>query len=118
MDELQIGDVVVLKSGGPRMTVTRFWADSTAVDCVWHGYNTEMLTGRFPVATVDKGGPLPLPAANEKRVIEDPDALALKLAAAGAGSAPAPVVDNEEPAAAVTDQAQKEDPVTVDTKEE
>lgn len=31
--QLKAGDVVVLKTGGPRMTVER--ADLTGVDCVW-----------------------------------------------------------------------------------
>jgi uncharacterized protein YodC (DUF2158 family) len=49
----KIGDVVVLKSGGPRMTVTglRQWHPSWVCDCAWFG--AEWLVGKKARLNVD-----------------------------------------------------------------
>jgi uncharacterized protein YodC (DUF2158 family) len=44
--QLQVGDVVQLKSGGPWMTViTRFV--SGVVNCTWHGVNGKFANANF-----------------------------------------------------------------------
>lgn len=35
MTKFQVGDVVVLKSGGPRMTVTQTGLTHSRVECTW-----------------------------------------------------------------------------------
>jgi|HubBroStandDraft_6_1064221.scaffolds.fasta_scaffold1490829_2 uncharacterized protein YodC (DUF2158 family) len=50
----KVGDVVQLKSGGPRMTVTAAAKDTAGVDCVWCSWfigNTQQ-SGVWPVDAV------------------------------------------------------------------
>ena len=50
MAELKKGDVVALKSGGPRMTVSAISGES--IKCNWFD-NTELREGGFDAATLD-----------------------------------------------------------------
>jgi uncharacterized protein YodC (DUF2158 family) len=53
-DQLQVGDIVKLKSGGPDMTVESF-DDSIVgmyVNCVWFD-GSEVKRNRFPTAAVE-----------------------------------------------------------------
>ena len=43
--EIQVGEVVYLKSGGPKLTVERI--ESGAVDCIWFNEKTFYNTGEF-----------------------------------------------------------------------
>jgi len=52
MSELKIGDVVVLKSGGPKMTVA-YIGNSGKIDCVWFKESNEK-RGTFHVEAVQK----------------------------------------------------------------
>jgi uncharacterized protein YodC (DUF2158 family) len=53
--EFKVGDVVVLKSGGPRMTITKmevtFDADVSRVEWIWEG---ELRIAAFPVECLKK----------------------------------------------------------------
>jgi uncharacterized protein YodC (DUF2158 family) len=56
MDGFEVGDVVQLKSGGPRMTVTQVGNDTwekPTVWCVWF-VGTKQQTGAFPLGAVEK----------------------------------------------------------------
>ena len=57
MADFQIGDVVKLKSGGPKMTVTGTGKDmygKPTVVCTWFAqHDTKRETGVFPVETVE-----------------------------------------------------------------
>lgn len=46
MFKLKIGDVVMLKSGGPRMTVNGFFPDRGDVRCTW-AQGCQVLSERF-----------------------------------------------------------------------
>jgi len=48
---MQIGDVVRLKSGGPKMTLTDI--EEASISCVWFDRNGKRQTGVFPAATVE-----------------------------------------------------------------
>ena len=48
---MEIGDIVRLKSGGPKMTVTEL--DEREVTCTWFDRNGRNKTNKFPVATVE-----------------------------------------------------------------
>jgi uncharacterized protein YodC (DUF2158 family) len=50
MVELKKGDVVALKSGGPRMTIAAASGDS--IKCIWFD-NTDLKDGEFDAATLD-----------------------------------------------------------------
>jgi uncharacterized protein YodC (DUF2158 family) len=52
-DELKVGDVVQLNSGGPKMTVTMVGDNygTPTVWCVWFE-NTKKFDGHFPIGTV------------------------------------------------------------------
>jgi uncharacterized protein YodC (DUF2158 family) len=49
---MEIGDVVRLKSGGPRMTVEIITTETAVVRCVWFD-NEELKRGIFPAATLE-----------------------------------------------------------------
>lgn len=53
MAEMQIGDVVQLKVGGPIMTVDRDMGDEQYL-CVWFDDKQERKAHVFPVATLEK----------------------------------------------------------------
>jgi uncharacterized protein YodC (DUF2158 family) len=57
MADFQIGDVVKLKSGGPKMTVTGTGKDMSGkptVGCTWFvQHDTKKETGAFPVEAVE-----------------------------------------------------------------
>ena len=66
MSEFQPGDVVVLKSGGPKMTVDQTGDDSlgrAAVWCDWFEGNKK-ISDTFPPTSLEKAKP-------EKRVVAD-----------------------------------------------
>lgn len=44
MTKFQVGDVVVLKSGGPRMTVTQIGLTHSRVECTWFTPDAEIKT--------------------------------------------------------------------------
>ena len=57
MSTLKAGDVVRLKSGGPKMTVTQVgtpaYSNAELVWCVWFLSSTKQETGTFPVEAVE-----------------------------------------------------------------
>lgn len=48
---MQIGDVVRLKSGGPKMTITAL--DETEATCAWFNRNGRNQSDDFPLATIE-----------------------------------------------------------------
>ena len=52
MTKLQIGDVVALKSGGPKMTVSALDGDDDC-DCIWFN-NHDLNSESFPAASLEK----------------------------------------------------------------
>ena len=48
---MQIGDVVRLKSGGPKMTITAL--DEAQATCVWFNRNGRNQSDDFPLATIE-----------------------------------------------------------------
>lgn len=52
MSEFKVGDVVKLKSSGPKMTVTNISSDNE-VSCIWFDVN-ERKNGCFPLDTLTK----------------------------------------------------------------
>lgn len=53
--KFKIGDIVTLKSGGPRMTVTSFEQSSGKVSCTWFGqHDTKPVTDFFQQETLDR----------------------------------------------------------------
>lgn len=52
------GDVVVLKSGGPQMTVSGFCrgADSNTIRCMWFDGTTKQHDATFPPETLERAG--------------------------------------------------------------
>lgn len=60
MSEFKVGDVVVLKSGSPRMTVTAILTDLKervdAVVCVWFDKDENMEMGKFSPNTIKLDG--------------------------------------------------------------
>lgn len=44
MSKFQVGDIVVLKSGGPRMTVTQTGLTHSRVECTWFTPEAEIQT--------------------------------------------------------------------------
>ncbi len=59
----KVGDVVVLKSGGPEMTVSQepTLTDEDHVRCQWFG-GRKLETGRFPIASL-----VPAPKDEKKK---------------------------------------------------
>ena len=54
---MKIGDIVRLKSGGPKMTVTALAEDQAS--CTWFDRNGKRHDGAFAVATVEAFVPRP-----------------------------------------------------------
>ena len=54
MDNLQPGDLVQLKSGGPTMTVDYIDNDVSAAYCVWFDESQARQRARFNLATLKK----------------------------------------------------------------
>jgi uncharacterized protein YodC (DUF2158 family) len=54
--ELKLGDVVMLKSGGPRMTITRIDEKdgSPMICCEW--FNPKLVSSSFPPEALEKWG--------------------------------------------------------------
>jgi uncharacterized protein YodC (DUF2158 family) len=52
MGDIKIGDVVMLKSGGPKMTV-EFMVSDQMVKCVWFVGN-ELNRGEFKIVLLDR----------------------------------------------------------------
>jgi uncharacterized protein YodC (DUF2158 family) len=52
-EQFKAGDVVQLKSGGPKMTVSKLreWQGQTEADCDWFE-GTKMQSGSFPLASL------------------------------------------------------------------
>lgn len=44
MTKFQVGDIVVLKSGGPRMTITQTGLTHSRVECTWFTQDAEVKT--------------------------------------------------------------------------
>lgn len=61
--EFEIGELVRLKSGGPKMTVDCRMADGQSVNCTWFDDGGKSHTKNFAVASLKKvvtqEGPLP-----------------------------------------------------------
>lgn len=56
-DPIRVGDVVKLKSIGPKMTVARIWENAsgeTWTDCIWFK-GEERHMGEFPLAGLERG---------------------------------------------------------------
>jgi uncharacterized protein YodC (DUF2158 family) len=51
MPELKVGDVVQLKSGGPKMTIANTKSNPAGILCVWFD-DTEPKSSRFPPETL------------------------------------------------------------------
>jgi uncharacterized protein YodC (DUF2158 family) len=52
IQQYEVGDVVILKSGGPRMTVS-YVVDTTTVDCVWFAHEAaELQCQKFHCDTI------------------------------------------------------------------
>lgn len=49
---MQIGDIVRLKSGGPKMTITQM--DETTISCAWFDRNGRDQKNTFPAETVER----------------------------------------------------------------
>ncbi|MCU7618732.1 DUF2158 domain-containing protein [Chryseobacterium sp. PBS4-4] len=43
MEIFKEGDVVQLKSGGPKMTIIEFYNDNAYANCTWYDFNTHTL---------------------------------------------------------------------------
>src|SRR6266566_8335263 len=56
MENLQVGDVVQLKSGGPTMTINTINNDRSLF-CQWFDKNGELKTGRFEAAQLKQVEP-------------------------------------------------------------
>jgi uncharacterized protein YodC (DUF2158 family) len=61
MEDFQIGDIVRLKSGGPKMTICGSrdsdyisGAPGAPIDCVWFNQEEEMKTASFLQGTLEK----------------------------------------------------------------
>tara|TARA_R110002074_G_scaffold54006_5_gene134916 strand:- start:5321 stop:5494 length:174 start_codon:yes stop_codon:yes gene_type:complete len=56
MSDIQKGDVVKLKSGGPEMTVTKVGNDMFGVMTVWCSWfnKTDAKEGTFPIEALEK----------------------------------------------------------------
>jgi uncharacterized protein YodC (DUF2158 family) len=52
MGDIKIGDVVMLKSGGPKMTV-EYMPDDTIVKCVWF-IGTTLHRGEFKIVLLNR----------------------------------------------------------------
>lgn len=56
-EDIKTGDVVRLKSGGPKMTVTEVeyseMAEQRLVYCVWFNEKNQQSSGSFPLPTVE-----------------------------------------------------------------
>lgn len=48
---MQIGDIVRLKSGGPKMTITAL--DDASASCAWFDRNGRNQSDDFPLATIE-----------------------------------------------------------------
>lgn len=53
MNQIRVGDVVRLKSGGPAMTVTAI-EDSGKVECSYFASSNEMFSFDFPAECLDR----------------------------------------------------------------
>ena len=53
MPDLKVGDVVQLKSGGPKMTITSTKANQAGVLCTWFD-KSEVKSSRFPVEVLQQ----------------------------------------------------------------
>ena len=54
--EFRVGDVIMLKSGGPKMTVKsvgRDWVDTMCVFVTWFGDKNKVKDGAYPIETVE-----------------------------------------------------------------
>ena len=52
--DLEVGDVVEIKSGGPKMTVSEVFSDDNIVMCIWYTDNEEHQTREFDPAVLKK----------------------------------------------------------------
>ena len=50
--ELKIGDIICLKSGGPEMTVARIFDDGKQVSTQWFG-GKKLEKGAFPIESIE-----------------------------------------------------------------
>lgn len=64
MSQFSVGDVVVLKSGGPKMTVSEVGVDEGQIKCVWFDnmkretalFNPDTLSNTHSAEVVQKSG--------------------------------------------------------------
>jgi uncharacterized protein YodC (DUF2158 family) len=56
MDRFKVGDIVQLKSGGPKMTVTSIGNGSDMVECTWFGDDNKPQYDTFPATALLKVG--------------------------------------------------------------
>ncbi len=54
--EFKVGDVVILKSGGPAMTVDEIDDDKDTIECRWFGDGKKLEYGSFPIDTLERAG--------------------------------------------------------------
>lgn len=52
MENFKEGDVVQLKSGGPRMTIIELYNDNTYAYCTWYDSDTNVLHEMHPFPTL------------------------------------------------------------------
>jgi uncharacterized protein YodC (DUF2158 family) len=50
--DINAGDIVRLKSGGPNMTVQ--WAEDGTAYCIWFDAKATKQDGRFTIASIEK----------------------------------------------------------------
>jgi len=50
--ELQVGDVVTLTAGGPRMSVAKVNDNLRQVECIWHTKDDQVERDWFPLASL------------------------------------------------------------------
>lgn len=56
-ERLSCGDVVVMKSGGPAMTVEKTNPGATVIECVWFGADNNLHRDSFTASSLEKKDP-------------------------------------------------------------
>lgn len=65
---VSVGDIVVLKSGGPKMTVTSVnnLIGGVSITCKWFSSNLDLVEGSFPDDALTQADPTSSPIENSK----------------------------------------------------
>ena len=67
MPELKVGDVVQLKSGGPKMTIANTKANPAGILCTWFDA-AEVKSSRFPAEALQQAKRSPKKKASPRRL--------------------------------------------------